>query len=411
MRMKKFLLSLAAVLAIAFAANAKDVKEAPNPWDGTTVADGVYTFGGNWKGSATWLGSEEKPYDASANDYAYIKVSGVTGGPIRFAVQYNKFVAEQNWGKEFKQEIVLMSEDGLYGIKLDKENLGDGGKTLAEEVMQLVVQDDGKAGSLKIEEIGFCTKAEYDEMSGPAEEPTPGANHVLKLTQDAAKANPWDTQVFINIKNLKEGEKYTIEFDVLGGADFTLGTETIDDAQTEHMTEWNASAVFNYTEEIKVTTSWTKGLINAPGVTDVNCHSHCTPKTEGTAISHASGSTSSCNVAVHENTTYAATAILVNVGKTVGELCIDNVIVKDAEGNVVFTEDFENAKVAADSKSSTAYFPGWQGAKWEIVEKDAPNSLGSIEAAETVAVAYDLFGNAGATKGFMVKGGKKVYVK
>lgn len=39
------------------------------------------------------------------------------------------------------------------------------------------------------------------------------------------------------------------------------------------------------------------------------------------------------------------------------------------------------------------------------------DSLDKVATEAADAVAYDLFGNAGATKGFMVKGGKKVYVK
>ena len=236
-------------------------------------------------------------------------------------------------------------------------------------------------------------------------------NHVLKLTQDAAKANPWDTQVFANIKNLNEGEKYTIEFDVMGGAEFKMGTETIDDAQKEHMTEWNASAVFNYTEEINVSTDWGKGLITAPGVTTVNCHTHCTPKTEGGEISHANGSTSSCNVAQHADTKYAATAILLNVGKTVGELLIDNIVVKDSNGNVVFTEDFEDATVVADNKTATAYYPGWQGAKWEIAAVEGPTGLQKVAADANDGAAFNLFGQQSNGNGFVVKGGKVYLVK
>lgn len=385
MLMKKFLLSLAMILSVAFTASAKEELniELSYFWATGSREGNVVTFIKEWDGLAFWMDSKK--------------------GIAKIVVEYEEPTT-------ILTQLLVQFND----IK-DVSNQAPAGSTSLEveltegDIKQFAIQN-AEPGVIKVKSVTLYTA---EDLAGGSTdpEPTPGANHVLKLTQDAAKANPWDTQVFINIKNLKEGEKYTIEFDVLGGAEFTLGTETIDDAQTEHMTEWNASAVFNYTEEVNVTTSWAKGIVTAPGVTDVNCHSHCTPKTEGGSISHASGSTSSCNVAVHEKTTYAATAILLNVGKTVGELCIDNVVVKDGEGNVVYTEDFENAKVAADNKTATAYFPGWQGAKWSIVEMDAPSSLGSIEAAEAVAPAYDLFGNPGATKGFMVKGGKKVYVK
>lgn len=45
------------------------------------------------------------------------------------------------------------------------------------------------------------------------------------------------------------------------------------------------------------------------------------------------------------------------------------------------------------------------------VEISDADSLGAIEAVNADSVAYDLFGNAGATKGFMVKGGQKAFVK
>ena len=264
--MKKFLLSIAAVLAIAFSANAKDVKDAPSAWgDGILDAAGIYNFNGSWQGSGTYLGDENTPYDASANDYAYIKVSSLTGGPIRFAVQYNKFVAEQSWGKEFQQEIVLMEADGIYGIKLDKNSKADGGKTFAEEIHQLVVQDNGKAGSLKIEEIGFCTEAEFKAMTtdpnapvvgwvekltnvdceadensffavkennGAIEYPKPvegeGVNggKCIKITSVKGAAQDWDTQFWIVAPEaLPAGTKIKVSFDYKASANVSVDTQ------------------------------------------------------------------------------------------------------------------------------------------------------------------------------------------
>lgn len=346
MRMKKFLLSLAAVMAIAFTANAKDVKEAPNPWDGTTVADGVYTFAGGWKGSATWLGSEEKPFDASANDYAYIKVSGVTGGPIRFAVQYNKFVAEQEWGKEFKQEIVLMSEDGLYGIKLDKENLGDGGKTLAEEVMQLVVQDDGKAGSLKIEEIGFCTKAEYDEMRGPEPE-VPEPADVITIKSADKKKDAWDSQFWIVLdQELAGGETIEYSMDVKADIEATAGSQ-YHKAPGEYL---HYAAIGN----VAFKTSWS------------------TYKGKATVDDAAAGAYS--------------------IAMNLNDLATAN------------TYYFGNISIKINGKEAYKDY-AYKYDQGEIVGLNAIASEASDE------VAFDLFGNAGATEGLMVKGGKKVYVK
>lgn len=81
------------------------------------------------------------------------------------------------------------------------------------------------------------------------------ANKVLKITGTADKVNAWDSQCYINLKNLEKGKPYVVKFDVYttAGTEFKIGTEAIDETQTEHMTEWNASAVFSYTEELTLT--------------------------------------------------------------------------------------------------------------------------------------------------------------
>lgn len=78
------------------------------------------------------------------------------------------------------------------------------------------------------------------------------ANKVLKITGTADKVNPWDISCFINLKNVERGKANVVKFDVYttAGTEFKIGTEAIDETQTEHMTEWNASAVFNYTRHL-----------------------------------------------------------------------------------------------------------------------------------------------------------------
>ena len=131
------------------------------------------------------------------------------------------------------------------------------------------------------------------------------------------------------------------------------------------------SAVFNYTDEVEFSSDWTEGVVNFPGVTTVNCHTHCTLKEGQTEINHEGGNTKSCDVAKHENFEYAATAILLNFGKAPAnaELYIDDITVYDGEGNVLSVEDFENATIAEYDNSKTVYYPAWQGkATFEIVE-------------------------------------------
>lgn len=201
------------------------------------------------------------------------------------------------------------------------------------------------------------------------------ANKVLKITGTADNpGEAYSRQCFINLKNLEKGKAYVVKFDVYttAGTEFTIGTEAIDD-KTEHMTEWNTSAVFNYTEELTLTNKKSEAVINFPGKTKVTCHSHCTAK-EGMKIDHTNGNTKNCDPEILENYEYAATALLLNIGKLPKDaiLYIDNVNVYDEEGNLLFSEDFENATVAAYDKTKTAYYLGWQGgANFEIADENA----------------------------------------
>lgn len=202
------------------------------------------------------------------------------------------------------------------------------------------------------------------------------ANKVLKITGTAD--NPGETysrQCFINLKNVQKGKPNVVKFDVYTSSDteFKIGTEAIDDIQKEHMTEWNNSAVFNYTEELTLTNEKSEAVINFPGKTTVTCHSHCTAK-EGMKIDHTNGNTKNCDPQILENYEYAATALLLNIGKLPKDaiLYIDNVKVYDEKGNLLSSEDFENATVAANDKNKTAYYLGWQGgANFEIAEENA----------------------------------------
>lgn len=202
------------------------------------------------------------------------------------------------------------------------------------------------------------------------------ANKVLKITGTADNpGEPYSRQCFINLKNVQKGKPNVVKFDVYTSSDteFKIGTEAIDDIQKEHMTEWNNSAVFNYTEELTLTNTKSEAVINFPGKTTVTCHSHCTAK-EGMKIDHTNGNTKNCDPEILENYEYAATALLLNIGKLPKDaiLYIDNVKVYDKEGNLLSSEDFENATVAADDKTKTAYYLGWQaGANFEIADENA----------------------------------------
>lgn len=202
------------------------------------------------------------------------------------------------------------------------------------------------------------------------------ANKVLKITGTADNpGEAYSRQCFINLKNVQKGKPNVVKFDVYTSSDteFKIGTQAIDDIQTDHKNEWNNSAVFNYTEELTLTNEKSEAVINFPGKTKVTCHSHCTAK-EGMKIDHTGGNTQNCDPEILENYEYAATALLLNIGKLPKDaiLYIDNVRVYDEEGNLLSSEDFENATVAADDKNKTAYYLGWQGgANFEIADENA----------------------------------------
>ena len=198
------------------------------------------------------------------------------------------------------------------------------------------------------------------------------ANKVLKITGIANKDNPWDIQCFINLKNLEAGKAYVVKFDVNTSSDteFTIGTQAIDDIQTDHKDMWNNSAVFSYTEELTITKDRKEVTVKFPGKTTVECATHNDKL---------------------ENFKYAASALLLNIGKLPKNaiLYIDNVKVYDEAGNCLFTEDFENATVAADDKTKTAYYRGWHdGANFEIADENA-TYFPSVDLADIVFSAVD----------------------
>ena len=182
------------------------------------------------------------------------------------------------------------------------------------------------------------------------------ANKVLKITGTAD--NPGETysrQCFINLKNVQKGKPNVVKFDVYTSSDteFKIGTQAIDDIQTDHKNQWNSSAVFSYTDALTITKDRKEVAVHFPGKTTVDCATHKDKL---------------------ENFEYAASALLLNIGKLPKDaiLYIDNVNVYDEEGNLLFSEDFENATVAADDKTKTAYYIGWQkGANFEIADENA----------------------------------------
>ena len=182
------------------------------------------------------------------------------------------------------------------------------------------------------------------------------ANKVLKITGTADNpGEPHTRQCFINLKNVQKGKPNVVKFDVYTSSDteFEIGTAAIEDSQTAHKDQWNNSAVFSYTDGLTITKDRKEVAVHFPGKTTVDCATHKDKL---------------------ENFEYAASALLLNIGKLPKDaiLYIDNVKVYDEEDNLLFSEDFENATVAKYDKTKTAYFLEWQGgANFEIADENA----------------------------------------
>ena len=213
------------------------------------------------------------------------------------------------------------------------------------------------------------------------------ANKVLKITGTAdTPGADYSRQCFINLKNVQNGKPNVVKFDVYTSSDtqFKIGTEAIDDRQTEHKNEWGFSAVFSNTGELTLTKTKLEAKIRFPGKANVSCHSHCTQKDSGIHLNHDGSNTNSCNPAYHPNFEYAASALLLNIGNLPKDaiIYIDNVKVYDEAGKLLSTEDFENATVAAGDKTKTVYYLGWQGgANFEIADENA-TYIPSVELAD-----------------------------
>lgn len=182
------------------------------------------------------------------------------------------------------------------------------------------------------------------------------ANKVLKITGTTDNlGEPHSRQCFINLKNVQMGKPNVVKFDVYTSSDteFKIGTEAIDDIQTDHKDQWDHSAVFSYTDGLTITKDRKEVAVYFPGKTTVDCYTHKDKL---------------------EDFEYAASALLLNIGKLPKDaiLYIDNVKVYDEAGNLLSTEDFENATVAAYDNTKTVYYLDWQkGANFEIADENA----------------------------------------
>lgn len=220
-----------------------------------------------------------------------------------------------------------------------------------------------------------------------------GLQKVLVITSTADKANPWDSQVFINMPSMTAGKQYFVKFLAKSTADFNFGSESIDDKQTEHHDQWKNSAVFNYTADGDVTSEFKEFQIALPGKTDVECNDHGVK---------------------HEGFEYAATALLLNIGKLPKDavLTIAKIVLYDE--NMVKVADVNITGTGADNKSMSVYYPNWQNSRTVTTDYiELPTSAAAVKGAATDNGAWYTIGGvkvAAPTQGLYIHNGKVVRI-
>lgn len=357
MLMKKFLLSLVAATSTLFAAQAAEEVI----FEGSTAL--------------SWGATNISPMTLSATSDVKMKVTI----EVTVADWWQFKFVKSDWsgsinllGNEF---VNANTYDGTYSWDTPQEYTFEYDLTedqIAEAKKGLIAQGSINKGELLLKKVVVIDSSE---------EPAPGSEKKeLVLTLKEAKANPWDSQVVINFpKVLEAGKKYTITMDVKGSVALEpkqgqYGPEAIQpiaqDANSANKDQYGGPADLQYLNHFAVTTDWVKGVKDCDGnaiVTDGN---------------------------------FPYSRLMLNVGYYAGELSIDNVRAIDEAGEEYFCITFdtkEEQKLVEDC--------------WMKVPKTFATGLISIASESSDEVAYDLFGNPGASKGFMVKGGKKVYVK
>lgn len=190
----------------------------------------------------------------------------------------------------------------------------------------------------------------------------------LEITCTTAKTYSWDIQAFISLPTLVAGEKYYVKFQAKATESFNLGTEAIDDVQTAHLNQYSASAVYNYAESGDIKTDFTEFTVTLPGVTNVN---DCTVEGHDATADD------------HKNVQYAASAILLNLGKLPLDATLTIKEVKVYDANFNFVADVELKTVGAYDKTLSVYYPGWQGAAtYKLVALEDPTAT-NIAAVDT----------------------------
>ena len=216
--MRKFTKSLFALSLMLFGWGTVNAAKQIDGGVGKVIVPGTYTsdtYSGGFDytvdGGKNWAGE-----DWSAYEYVWIKYSELTGAS-NFGLFYSEFVADHgSWGEFVGASTGLTGTSGIVGIKLDNTSTyvkgtaaTDGsfiGDVYAKHIREIYITSNG---SVKIDELWVGSEAEFLAATGY----DAGKNHMLLVTNGAAKSNPWDYQADYTLPAaLVKGKTYVIEF-------------------------------------------------------------------------------------------------------------------------------------------------------------------------------------------------------
>jgi hypothetical protein len=186
-----------------------------------TQSGSTYTFNSDWMGGFTSVYA-----DWSANDYVWMKYSGLSG-EIKFIILYDEYLRTESWGVVFDEEsVTLNSADATSGfvriaINKTKTFVTGGGDTggehigdiYAKHVRELRIQNPTSPSSITVEGIWVGTEEDYNGAMSETYDPT--KNHMLKVYNSRITENIWDNVAQYTFATpMEAGKYYTIKMKV-----------------------------------------------------------------------------------------------------------------------------------------------------------------------------------------------------
>ena len=152
-----------------------------------TQSGSIYTFNSDWMGGFTDVNA-----DWSANDYVWMKYSGLSG-QMKFIVVYDEYLRTESYGAVFDEESVTLNSaeatSGVVRIAINKTKtfVTGGGDTggehkgdiYAQHVRQIRIQNPTSPSSITVEGIWVGTEEDYNGAMSETYDPT--KNHMLKV--------------------------------------------------------------------------------------------------------------------------------------------------------------------------------------------------------------------------------------